>query len=113
MQTTSESVTIKKPGKEFWLEHVNQWESGNLSQRAYCKQAGINYSTFVYWRGQFLPEIKAKPCHFLPVEIKQAPSDTSHSIKIKLVTGNIICIPTNIGIPEIAKLIRLLETPDA
>ena len=114
MQTKSESTVIRKPSKDFWLEHVKQWELSNLSQKTYCNQSGISYGTFVYWRGQRLLESgQSKPRQFLPVEVKQSQSDASQSVKIKLITGNVVCIPTSIGIPEVAKLIRLLESPDA
>lgn len=114
MQITSKSPIIKKPGKDFWLDHVKKWESSKLSQQAYCTQAGISYATFVYWRGQFLLESgRAKTRQFIPVEIKQSLPDTSQSVKLKLVTGNVVSIPVSLGISEIAKLICLLETCDA
>jgi hypothetical protein len=114
MQNKSEPIVVNKPKKGFWLEHVKQWESSNLSQQAYSTQEGITYGTFVYWRGQFLLESgHSKARQFLPVEVKQQHSDTPQSVKIKLITGNIVCIPTSVGIPEIAKLIRLLECSNA
>lgn len=114
MQNKSELPVVKKPGKDFWLQHVNQWKESNLSQQAYCNQARISYSSFGYWRKQILLESgEIKPRQFLPVEVKSSQSDKSDSIKVKLNTGNIVCIPINIGIPDIAKLIRLLEDRDA
>jgi hypothetical protein len=47
------------------------------------------------------------------VKIKQDTSDISQSIKIKMLSGSIICIPLSIGISEIAKLIRLVEQINA
>ncbi len=114
MQVTSETSVIKKLGKDSWLEHVKKWETSKLSQQAYCSQAGISYATFVYWRGQFLLESgRTKARQFIPVEVKQTQPETSQSIKIKCVTGNIVSIPVSMGISEIAKLIRLLELQDA
>lgn len=114
MQIKPESSPSRKSNQEYWLNHVKQWESSKLSQQVYCTQAEISYGTFVYWRGQFLLESgRAKSQKFVPVEIRQPVSETSQSVKIKLVTGNIICIPISIGIAEVAKLIRLLETSNA
>ena len=94
--------------KEHWQNHVKHWESSNLTQKSYCTQAGINLATFVYWRSRLgQPKIK----QFASIAI-QSPA-VELSIKIKLVTGNIICIPHSVGIPEIAKLIHLLEMPNA
>lgn len=115
MQNKSELTVSNKLSKNIWHEHIKRWESSKLSQQAYCVQAGINYSTFVYWRGQFLLESgQSKPQQFLPVEVKQqSQSDVFPSVRVKLITGNIVCIPTSIGISEIAKLIRLLEATNA
>lgn len=94
--------------KEYWENHIKKWEASNVSQKSYCASENIKLTTFVYWRSH-LSKIKTKK--FVPVEISQPPIDVS--IKIKLVTGNIVCIPVSIGILEIAKLIRFLETNNA
>ncbi|MHB1946932.1 MAG: IS66 family insertion sequence element accessory protein TnpA [Gammaproteobacteria bacterium] len=113
MQEKAES-NHKKPGKDFWLEHVKKWELSKLSQQAYCTQAGISYPTFVYWRGQYLLDTGRDKAHqFIPVEVRQSQPDISPSVKLKLVTGNVVSIPVIMGISEIAKLIRLLEMQDA
>jgi hypothetical protein len=110
MEIKPELFSRNKTTQESWLDHIKEWNRSKLSQEAYCKKAGIKYSTFVYWRGQFLLESgQSKSKQFVPVKIKQATPDLSQSIKIKMLTGNIICIPLSIGIPEVAKLIRLLE----
>lgn len=85
-------------------------EKSDLPQQSYCVQEKINYGTFVYWRSQFLAELgQTKARQFLPVKIKSVPSDVSESIKVKLTSGNIVIIPFNIGISEVAKLIFHLE----
>lgn len=113
MQEKSES-NHKKPGKDFWLEHVKKWELSKLSQQFYCTQAGISYPTFVYWRGQYLLAVgRNKARQFIPVEVRQSQPEISQSIKIKFITGNVVSIPVSMGISEIAKLIRLLEMQDA
>jgi hypothetical protein len=114
MEIKSETIDINKSNQEFWLNHIKEWELSNLSQGAYCKNAGIKYSTFVYWRGQFLLESGQSKSHqFASVKVKQETSDISQTIKIKMISGNIICIPLSTGISEIAKLIRLLEQDNA
>lgn len=93
--------------KDYWKDHITKWESSNLSQKSYCESANIKLTTFVFWKSYLN---KSKKKKFIPLEIKPSVSDTS--IKIKMITGNVICIPCNIGIEEIVKLIRLLERSD-
>lgn len=114
MQEKPELNTTQKLSKDFWREHIKCWELGKLSQQAYCKQAGIKYATFGYWRKQFLLESgQSKARQFIPVEIKQIQPDASQSIKIKLTTGNVVCIPLSVGMEELAKFVRLMEAPNA
>ncbi len=92
MQDNSESTNKpKKLSKEIWLQHVKQWEQCNLSQQVYCAQAGINYGTFVYWRGQFLLESgQIKQRQFASVEVRQSQPDLAQSVKVKLISGVVI-----------------------
>lgn len=33
----------------FWAEHVRQWQTSGLSQRAYCRQHNLIPRKFTYW----------------------------------------------------------------
>jgi hypothetical protein len=35
-----------------WAQHLKDWESSGVTQRAYCEREGLKYSTFDYWRRQ-------------------------------------------------------------
>lgn len=112
MQESIEStLTNKIKNKQFWYEHIRQWESSELSQQTYCKQSGINHGTFSYWRSQYLLEQgKSKQASFCPVKIKES---ESASVKIKLASGTMVSIPLPVSLLEVAKLIRFLEGSDA
>lgn len=94
--------------KEYWEDHIKKWEASSLSQKAYCEGAQIKLTTFVFWKSHLNKSNNKK---FIPLKIKTLANDTS--IKIKMLTGNIVSIPWSIGIDEIAKLICLLEKNDA
>jgi transposase len=34
----------------YWSEHYRSWQASGLSQRDYCAQAGLSYSSFDHWR---------------------------------------------------------------
>ncbi|MHB1220436.1 MAG: IS66 family insertion sequence element accessory protein TnpA [Gammaproteobacteria bacterium] len=103
--------------QEHWLTHIKQWEESELSQQVYCKRSGINLNSFTYWRGKFLSSVeqKVKP-GFVPIKIASNPvlaGDAKQSIQIKLLTGHIVYVPTNVDINDIARLISLLGVPHA
>jgi len=61
---------------QHWSGHVASWEASGLSQRRYCDQHQLTYSSFVYWRAR-LKQVKDKqtttePIGFVPVTIKHA-----------------------------------------
>ena len=33
----------------FWQDHVTAWQVSDLTQKAYCEQQELRYSTFGYW----------------------------------------------------------------
>lgn len=114
--SSSEIITPSK--REYWQSHIKSWEESKLKQEAYCVNAGIRYSTFVYWRGILLNEnmIKKKD-KFVPVKIKKSnlsmPESSPRAIQVKLVSGNVVYIPTTLSMTEIGALIRSLENGHA
>jgi hypothetical protein len=115
MNNPASDVSPTTNKREFWSSHVEQWKEGNLSQQAYCRQAGINYATFVYWRNARLSKSpKENKKKFIAVKVA-TPSATEipRAIQIKLLNGHVAYIPLSIGTNEIAKLLQLLGNADA
>ena len=111
---TDDPSTPAKSNKEFWHQHINQWQQSGLSQQAYCEKQQISYTSFGYWRGQFRRDAgQVKKKKFVPVEMRQSQQDSALSIKVKLFSGLVISIPCNMGASHIAELIRMLEMPHA
>src|SRR5690606_38997042 len=99
-------ITNKASKAEQWAAHIERWKESKLSQPEYCKQAGIGYAAFVYWRGKQSSLAKAK---FVPVKLAANNKPTNHespkSIQIKLVTGHVVYIPANLPVNDIVALI--------
>jgi len=36
----------------FWEKQIRSWEVSGKSARAWCRDQGINYSTFTYWKSK-------------------------------------------------------------
>ncbi len=114
MQTNTESMTRSESKREFWQEHINQWQKSGLAQPAYCDQQQISYTTFGYWRSQLRRESgEYKQKKFVSVAVKQTQEDLAQSIKVKLTSGLVISMPCSMGTASIAELIRMLEIPHA
>lgn len=117
IKTPSSNNIDKDKHREYWLLHVQQWKQSNLKQKAYCRQAGINYSSFTYWRRILQSELpQAKQQQFVPVKVtttKELVSAASQVIQVKLATGHVVYIPATMEIEAIASLIHLLGVPHA
>jgi hypothetical protein len=114
MQSNTEASTPGKSTVEFWQEHIKQWQHSGLSQRVYCNQLNISYSTFVYWRGRIQRRSgQIKQRQFLPVEVRQTQQESVQSFKVKLVSGLVISMPCSMGTASLAELIHMLEKPHA
>jgi hypothetical protein len=98
--------------REYWSEHIQKWKLSNLKQQAYCLEAGISYSSFVYWKGALSPkEPQSIQKAFVPVKVASTEPEikkVSSEITIKLTTGHVVCIPLTMELEKISKLIHLL-----
>ncbi len=65
----------------YWQQHFTVWQQSGLSQRDYCQQHQLTFSSFGYWRKR-LKEKGRSPSKLVPVSIK--PSST---IVISLPSG--------------------------
>lgn len=108
MQVKTESRAPSESKKEFWQNHIQQWQKSGLSQQAYCAQQGIRYTTFGYWRKR-LASGEAKRKQFAAVEVRQAQQDSMLSVKVRLVSGVVVSIPCSMGVVSVVDLICMLE----
>ena len=79
----------------YWAEHIKQWQTSGLSQRAYCVREDIKWATFDYWRRQILSDketgqaTKKKPSRkgltLVPVQVRDKPSN--EAIVLRSPTG--------------------------
>lgn len=47
-----QAMTEQPDKLAYWCTHYQSWQSSGLSQRAYCRQEGISFSTFDRWRSR-------------------------------------------------------------
>lgn len=65
---------MKEEEVKIWQQIIKGWEGSKLSQKRYCKERDINYSTFKGWRYRLLGKgnnkITSLLGKLLPVKIK-------------------------------------------
>lgn len=38
--------------REFWELHIGKWKESSMSQAAYCRQNGLKWHDFYYWKNK-------------------------------------------------------------
>ena len=88
-------VTIAKQQK--WKEIIESWQSSGKAMRIWCKEHGIAYNTFLYWRNQFRSQ-----------KVSESISPVSSPSFVELPEEK----PSHSGIQILIKDIKLDVSPD-
>ena len=88
--------------------HIEQWRTSGLSQKAYCRQSGLSWTTFKNWHKRNKLEV-VKPL-FAPLQI--TPTNTSQWI-IETADGLRVHVPANCDETSLHWLINALRSSDA
>ncbi len=103
--------------RRYWFEHIKDWELSKLKQEAYCKQSGISYHSFVYWRGVYLSEAKPKKSknNFIPMRLTTTPMqmEAPRAIQIKLISGHQVYLPMTMKLDDMVSLLRAIGAQHA
>jgi hypothetical protein len=53
-----------------WREHINRWQDSGLSHSEYCRQHGLTYHQFLYWRKKFVPKTEKPTLSLVEVSLR-------------------------------------------
>lgn len=70
-----------------WEQLMAQYEAGDLSQRLFCEQNGLAYSTFGYWRKRLRQSVHNEHQHAPLIELPMLPTDESRDWRVELDLG--------------------------
>lgn len=100
--------------KNYWAKHVKNYGSGRFrSKQAYCRQLGIDYNRFLYWRrkltGKLTQEVgPSQRSLLMPVVAvpHQSPKSETHLCTLEFKQGHQLRIHNE---SVLEKLINLLS----
>jgi hypothetical protein len=79
--------------REFWKVHFEQWQQGDLSQRAYCRKHGLKTNHFYYWRRRVLtPQADVS---FLPVALPESVTSRQKATAVRIHAPNGFVVELN------------------
>jgi hypothetical protein len=53
MDKTTRKTNLKEKHR-YWKTHIENWQLSGMSQRGYCREHGLQFGRFGYWRKKLL-----------------------------------------------------------
>ena len=101
-------MMAKRYTREEQKHHIAQWRKSGVSQKAYCAQRGLSWSTFKNWNKRIKPITMQTP--FAPIQI--TPSTNAQWI-IEAADGLRVHVPAHCDEKSLKTLINALRSGDA
>ena len=98
----------KRYNREEQKYHITQWRKSGLSQRAYCEQNGLSWSTFKNWNKRL--KVATTQTRFAPIQV--APTTPTRWI-IEAADGLRVHVPAHCDANSLKTLINALRSGDA
>ena len=82
----------KRRSRAEWTQLMADYEAGNLTQRAFCTEHALAYSSFCYWRKQLREPVAVQRPALIELPVSTTPATSSWRIEIELGGGMILRI---------------------
>ncbi len=79
--------THTRRDRSAWEQLMSQYEASDLSQRTFCEQHGLAYSTFGYWRKQLRQSAAHENQPASLIELPMLPTSDSRGWRVELDLG--------------------------
>jgi hypothetical protein len=117
------SPSRRSPSKRaaYWQDLVDQWSRSGQTQAAFCRERGITYSSFLWWKRQLAPALggdgalrgsrgrrgRVKKANSF-VEVQLSPARASY--EVVLARGRVLRIYGPFDSESVSRLITAVET---
>lgn len=73
---------------QFWKQHLSDWKGSQLSQSAYCRQNGLVYHQWNYWKKKVVvEEMETMATRFVTVPLDPLGALDSETSGVSVVVG--------------------------
>ena len=91
-----------------WEARIARWRASGVSMAAYCRQHGLSYAAFVWWRRRLEQAITSSPLTLIPVA---TPRSSGGAIVIRLPSGIGIEVEAGFEAGLLSAAVRALQVP--
>lgn len=100
---------INRGKEKYWKKHFKEWEKSGKIKSEYCKQAGISYYAFGYWRTKLKAKSSRVPFVQIPIPESFTIQNNSSAIVLLIKEKYRIEINEHFNSAVLSKLIQTLE----
>lgn len=77
MGRTRREIWLRPEAKRReWAQHVEEWKTSGKGQAEYCREHGLSWCRFYYWKNKLMTKqeagVKLVPVGLLPIQVHQA-----------------------------------------
>ena len=103
------SNSATQPLSQQWHKHIEAWRKSGLSQQAFCRDRGLRYKKFHYWRNKMIqtPFKKTATRSSALVPVTYPGSTANNGLSIHFPNGTRL---QGIGPDNLSLVERLLES---
>ena len=89
-------------------EHIQGWQQSTLTQKDYCLQNNLSFSTFYYWSKKLRKADQVEPIGFVSLMIKDHKSASAGSLQLRYPNGVQLSVPVTTDLGLLSRLVRLV-----
>lgn len=98
--------------RSHWAAHVQAWQSGELSQAAYCQAQGLSLANFRYWRAKLRTDEATskpslRPTSMVPIQV--VPPTSLPGVEVCLCNGLLVRLTGPVDATSLAAVVRALS----
>ena len=95
--------------REYWQKHFRRQETSGLSQRAYCRKAGLSISQFSYWLRKAPTGNSPQAGRLVEVPVKLTAASQG-SVEIVVDGRYTVRVGAEVGEQQLVRVVRALDS---
>lgn len=104
---------MKEEEVKTWQQIIKRWKSSKLSQKRYCKERDINYSTFKGWRYRLLGKsnkVSSLLGRLLPLKLKNEDTNIGSLISgVEFKLNKVVIQVAELKFEQLKEIIKVLS----
>jgi hypothetical protein len=96
--------------EHYWRQRIRDWQSSDLSVRAFCTRRGLSQPNFYAWRRELQRRDAERPL-FVPIrlQVEDRPAAVAHALEVLLASGRRIRVAPGFDAATLRHLLAVLE----